>query len=189
MATKKKATAAASAKKSDQAAGPQITEAYEKAIKEFAAAVALMAKRDFRSALSQFEALSKAETDEPMLSERARSYARICAERLAEAPPDPASAEERYYRAVVLSNAGDTDAAIKLLDQALGEDPSSARYLYARASAYALKGHADAAIGDLRQAIIIEPTVRFQAANDTDFEQIREEPSFIDIIEPTPTGA
>ena len=83
----------------------------------------------------------------------------------------------------------DADTAIKLLDQALGEDPSSARYLYARASAYALKGHADAAIGDLRQAIIIEPTVRFQAANDTDFEQIREEPSFIDIIEPTPTGA
>jgi len=30
--------------------------------------------------------------------------------------------------------------------------------------------------------------VRYQAANDPDFEPIREEPSFIDIIEPTPAG-
>jgi len=30
---------------------------------------------------------------------------------------------------------------------------------------------------------------QMQAVNDPDFERIREEPAFIDIIEPTPTGA
>ena len=44
------------------------------------------------------------------------------------------------------------------------------------------------AVSDLRQAIAADPQIRFQAINDPDFEQIREEPAFIDIIEPTPTG-
>ena len=51
------------------------------------------------------------------------------------------------------------------------------------------KGATEKAVADLRQAISVDPTVRFQAVNDPDFERIREEPAFIDIIEPTPTGA
>jgi hypothetical protein len=86
-------------------------------------------------------------------------------------------------------NEGESVAAVKLLDQCIAEDPSSSRFLYARSSAWALSGKVDAAINDLRQAISIDPQVRFQAVNDPDFESIREEPAFIDIIEPTPTGA
>ena len=51
-----------------------------------------------------------------------------------------------------------------------------------------MKGSTGKAVTDLRQAIASDPTVRFQAVNDPDFEKIREEPAFIDIIEPTPTG-
>ena len=47
----------------------------------------------------------------------------------------------------------------------------------------------EAAVADLRRAISAEPQVRFQASNDPDFEPIREEPAFIDIIEPTPSGS
>ena len=77
---------------------------------------------------------------------------------------------------------------MRLLDQAIAEDPTSVRCLYARACTWALKGSAGKAVADLRQAIAGDPTVRFQAVNDPDFEKIREEPTFIDIIEPTPTG-
>ena len=86
-------------------------------------------------------------------------------------------------------NSGDTEGSIRLLDQALQHDPTSVRVLYARSSAWALSGNADAAVRDLRQAIAGDPTIRFQAVNDADFERIREEPAFIDIIEPTTTGA
>ncbi len=55
--------------------------------------------------------------------------------------------------------------------------------------AWALAANADNAVGDLRQAISLDPTLRFQAVNDSDFERIREEPGFIDIIEPTSAGA
>jgi hypothetical protein len=68
------------------------------------------------------------------------------------------------------------------------QTPNSAKLLYARASAWAISGRADSAVSDLRQAIALDPTLRFQAVNDFDFERIREEPSFIDIIEPTSAG-
>jgi hypothetical protein len=68
-------------------------------------------------------------------------------------------------------------------------EPESPRFLYARASAAAIQGDAESAVKDLRRAIAADPQVRFQAGNDPDFESIREEPAFIDIIEPTPTGA
>ena len=124
-----------------------------------------------------------------MLSERARSYANICRGRQAPAPSAPTTVDELYYHAVLHSNNGESDAAVRLLDHALQQDPNSARLLYARASAWALKGNADSAVNDLRQAISSDPQIRFQASNDSDFEQIREEPAFIDIIEPTPAGA
>jgi tetratricopeptide (TPR) repeat protein len=85
-------------------------------------------------------------------------------------------------------NRGEIDAAVELLDRALEQEPRSVRCLYARASAMALRGQTDRALDNLRQAIAIEPTVRFQAVNDPDFEKIREEPTFIDMVEPTPSG-
>ena len=41
----------------------------------------------------------------------------------------------------------------------------------------------------LRRAVAAEPTLRFQASNDSDFERIRDDAAFIDVIEPTPAGA
>ena len=123
-----------------------------------------------------------------MVGDRARTYARICARRMAPAPEPPRTPDECYQAAVVLANDGDSDGAIRLLDQALHSEPNSANLLYARASAWALKGKVEAAVGDLRQAVAGDPQLRFQAVNDPDFEKIREEPTFIDIIEPTPAG-
>jgi Flp pilus assembly protein TadD len=89
---------------------------------------------------------------------------------------------------VVLLNNGEGAAAIELLDKALQTSPSSAKILFARASACAIDGNTEGAVRDLRKAIAADPQVRFQATNDPDFEKIREEPAFIDVIEPTPTG-
>jgi tetratricopeptide (TPR) repeat protein len=96
--------------------------------------------------------------------------------------------DELYFQAVLSSNEGKYDEALSLFERALREHPDSPKVLYARASTWALKGNSEAAVGDLRRAIAADPKVRFQAANDPDFEPIREEPAFIDIIEPTPAG-
>jgi tetratricopeptide (TPR) repeat protein len=163
--------------------------AFEAAIARFAEGVGLIHKGDFDGARQIFVEVQSACADEPELIERAKSYALICERRMAPTQPPLQTADDRFYRAVVLSNNGRYDEALALLDPLIQEDPTSARSLYARASAWALKGTADRAVVDLRQAIAIDPKVRFQAVNDPDFEKIREEPSFIDIIEPTPTGA
>ena len=162
---------------------------YDAALAEYTAAMDLLGRKDYAGARERFLAVQKANPTEPELAERAGMYAKICDQRLSPAAVPSSLPEELYRRGVVLSNAGRPAEAIELLTKALEERPGTSSYLYARASAWALKGTADRAVTDLRQAIAADPAARFQAANDPDFEGIREEPSFIDIIEPTPTGA
>jgi tetratricopeptide (TPR) repeat protein len=165
------------------------TRAYEMAVAEFQTALELLHKGEFAAARERFARIAESAKDEPALAQRARSFTAVCERRMAPPAADPQTADGLYYEAVLHSNEGRADEAIALLDRALEQEIGSARVLYARASAWALKGNTEAAVADLRQAIAVEPTVRFQAANDSDFSQIREEPAFIDIIEPASAGA
>jgi len=162
---------------------------YEKAVEGFSAAVELLHKQEYAQARDQFREIAAANADEPTLVDRARTYAGICEKQMAPPEDSPESADDFYYRAVLLANDGDYDDALPLFERALVDLPDSPKVLFARASTWALKGNAEAAVADLRRAISADPQVRFQAANDPDFEPIREEPAFIDIIEPTPSGS
>ena len=162
--------------------------AYEAAVKNYAAALDLLRQGDFERAQEQLRAVQADVRNEPELVDRVEIYLRVCHRKLVRDPDTP-SGDERYRQAVFLSNSGKSDAAIELLDRALAEDPTSVESLYVRACAWALKGGAEQAVKDLRQAISLDSKVRFQAVNDPDFEKIREEPAFIDIIEPTPAGS
>jgi tetratricopeptide (TPR) repeat protein len=198
MPTKKKAPvskvhASAETVKADTAAQerkappkPRHTEAYEEALQDFAAAVELLRKGSHAQALEVFDALRKGNSDEPVLAARARTYATICARKLAPPRHEPQNADEHYFAGVVSANDGRLPQAITFLDRAVQLDPSSASYLYARAATRALLGQADAAAADLRQAVSLDPHCRFQAANDPDFDKVRDEAVFIDVIEPTP---
>jgi len=166
----------------------QADDPYAQAVAAFSGAVELLQKGDFSSARDRFDAVLASLKDEPVLAERSRMYRAICEKRLTPAAALGSTPDELYYRAIVESNSGNPTSAIQLLDQALQQTPNASKLLYARASAWALSANADAAVNDLRQAIAIDPTIRFHAVNDPDFEPIREEPGFIDIIEPTPTG-
>ena len=165
------------------------TEAYEAALKEYSRGLELLHKGELASAMDVFKAVETGNPNELELAERARTYACVCAKKLAPPPDAPKTPEESYYLGVVRANDGMLDEAIGFLDEALKEDPDSPKYLYARASAHALKKQVEPASADLRKAVELEPRIRFQAVNDPDFEEIRDEASFIDVIEPTPTGA
>jgi len=173
---------------SEPAAMPR-SEGYEQALSEFARGLELTYGGDYTAALELFGKVASGNPDEPELTERARAYSAVCSRKLATAPELPTTAEGLYHLGVIRSNEGRLDEALGFLNQALTIEPGSARLHYARASAYALKGQADAAVADLRSAVDGDPKLRFQAGNDPDFERIRDEASFIDVIEPTPTGA
>jgi len=168
---------------------PEHSAAYEAILQDYAAALDLLRRKDFAAAVERLRTVEKVSGEEPELAERTRTYIRLCERHLAPPAPRPQSAEGWYLLGVVKSNEGKLEEALAHLDAALQQEPGSARIHYARAAARALQGNTAAAVADLRQAIALDPKMRYQASNDSDFEKIRDEAAFIDVIEPTPTGA
>ncbi len=162
------------------------SDAYQTALKEFGGATKLLRKGDNAKAKEMFQTIPDAIPEERELVQRVETYIAICEKRMAPAAGEPCTADDWYYLGVIRSNEGRFDEAIQYLGNALKQDPTSPKYLYARASTLGLQGNAQLAVADLRQAVLSDPTIRFQAVNDSDFELIRDDAGFIDLIEPTP---
>lgn len=189
-ATEGEAPAAPAAPSRSAPEKPRNVAAYEAAVAEFASASGLVAKGAFAEARPVFEALAaRMSEEEPILADRARSFLAVCVRRLAASPAPTEDADELFHRAVFASNSGRYDEALALLDAALRVRPEDASAFYARASVRGLQGRVDEAAGDLKRAVALDPRYRFQAAPDPDFERVRDEAAFIDVIEPTGAGA
>jgi tetratricopeptide (TPR) repeat protein len=171
-------------------AKPRNIAAYEAAIEQFTTATSLFVKGQYAEALPHFEAVAAAAADdEPILSDRARTYAAICARKLAVPDPIGDDADTQYHRGVVAANAGRLDEAWAALERAVAQKPNDASILYARAAVKGLQGSAEGAAAELKKAVAIDPRFRYQATSDSDFDKVRDEASFIDIIEPSNAGA
>ncbi len=193
MGTKKKTTQPGKLEAKDKeerkiTARPQQSAAFEAALKQFTTALNLFHKGAYPEAMEIFRSLEPVSGEEPVLAGRARTYAVVCERKVRSGSWEPRTPEERYRLGVAQANEGRLEEALRLYDLALQESPDHPGYLYARASVRALQGNAEAAAADLKRAIQVEPHLRFQAANDPDFESVRDDPVFIDVIEPTPSG-
>jgi len=181
-----KSTGSAAARRRKDTGGPSGQESYEAAVKEFSAAVGLLHRGKLPEAMESFKAIQAGNQGEPELTDRARSYATICARRLAPAGDAPSSADDLYYLGVLQFNEGLLEEAADTLTRSLEQAPGSAKVFYARSGVRARQGKVDACVADLRSAVTAEPAVRFQAVNDPDFDNVRDEAAFIDVVEPTP---
>ena len=169
---------------------PRNVAAYEAAVAEFAAATQDVSQGRFAEALPRFEAIAaRMSEEEPILADRSRTFASVCARRLAAPAPPTEDPDQLFHRAVYASNSGRFDEAMSLLEKALSIRPNDATIFYARASVRGLQGNVDGAAGELRRAVALDPQLRYQAASDPDFEKVRDEAAFIDVIEPTGAGA
>jgi tetratricopeptide (TPR) repeat protein len=169
---------------------PRNIAAYEAAVEQFATATALFIKGQFAEALPHFDAVAAAAAeDEPILSDRARTYASICSRKIAAPAAGGDDADGLYHRGVVAANAGRLDEAWASLDKAVAQRPNDASILYARASVRGLQGNAEGAASELKKAVALDPKFRYQATSDSDFDKVRDEAAFIDIIEPSNAGA
>jgi tetratricopeptide (TPR) repeat protein len=97
--------------------------------------------------------------------------------------------EEHYDYAVSLINAGDYVTAREHLDKLLKQDPKAEFVLYGLAALHCLTGHIDESLKMLNEAIQIKPSLRFQARNDTDFQNLAEDPRFTELLYPDPGSA
>jgi hypothetical protein len=85
---------------------------------------------------------------------------------------------ESSVAAKELADAGDPGAAADLMGEMLAERPDSAHLLYNTACFEALAGRREDAIAHLRAAVERDPETREWAADDSDFDSIRDNPGF-----------
>jgi tetratricopeptide (TPR) repeat protein len=94
--------------------------------------------------------------------------------------------EEHYDYAVSLINTGDYVTAREHLDKLLKQNPKAEYVLYGLAALHCLTGHVEESLKILDEAIQVRPALRFQARNDTDFQNLAEDPRFTELLYPDP---
>ncbi len=158
---------------------------HEKAIKEFERGVGHLHRQNYAEALERFQAIVQTYPQEKELLDRAQVYVRICrgmADR--NKAPQPKKPEDFFYFGVIKANEADYDEAVKFLDRALQASPKDEKIHYVLASTLALKGDRQEALKYLREAIELNTTNRIYARNDPDFEPLRDEEDFQNLVHP-----
>ena len=92
--------------------------------------------------------------------------------------PIPTSPFEYWFAAEAPYNAGDYDRAIEVASEGLAEWPESGQLNYQLACFHALAGRREKALEHLAIAAANDPQVAGWAADDSDLDPIRDDPSF-----------
>ena len=120
------------------------------------------------------------------LVDRAQVHILTCDKRLEAPSLHFKSVEEHYDYAASLVNSGDYVTAREHLDALLKQNPKSEYVLYGLAALHCLTGHVEESLKTLNEAIQVKPALRFQARNDTDFQNLAEDPRFTELLYPDP---
>jgi tetratricopeptide (TPR) repeat protein len=93
----------------------------------------------------------------------------------------PSSWEHARF-AVELSERGDNEGAVRVMERALDERPDHAGNLYNLACFEALAGRHEAALEHLRRSIELDPHYRGYAGDDGDFAPLRDDTRFRELV-------
>ncbi len=157
---------------------------HEKALKEFERGVAHLQRQNYAEAQERFQAVAQDYAQEKELVDRAQVYIRICKDRGDRKAPQPKTTDEMFYFGVIKANEADYDEAVRLFERALEAAPKDEKIHYVMASTLALKGDRREALDHLKQAIELNATNRIYAINDPDFEPLRDDETFQELIHP-----
>ena len=154
------------------------------AVELFEKAMRALGKRDYERAKEHFESLLSANAEERDVAERARLYLGVCRRALDKRPAfKPKTFDELLNHGVFQHNRGDFDEALKLFGQAAEQQPKNEHVLYCIAVSAAQAGDVSGALKSLRAAIQANPASRAQARADVDFDPIRENEEFLEILD------
>ncbi len=120
------------------------------------------------------------------LVDRAQVHILTCDKQLEKPALQFKTSEEHYDYAVSLINSGDYVTAREHLDKLLKQNPKAEFVLYGLAALHCLTGHVEESLKTLDEAIQARPALRFQARNDTDFQNLAEDPRFTELLYPDP---
>lgn len=157
----------------------------EKALKEMERGLQALHKQSYDDALTHFQTIMDGYPHEKELQDRAQMYARVARNHIkGDGGAQRAKPDDLFYLGVMKANEADYDQAVELLDRALQHNPKDERSHYVMAAARALKGDREVALRHLQEAITLNVQNRFYAMNDPDFESIRDEETFENLVYP-----
>jgi tetratricopeptide (TPR) repeat protein len=155
------------------------------ALEAFEKGLRALGKKDYERAGELFQELIEGHPDERDLLERARAYKAVCERAATEskrAPFKPKTFEEMVQYGVFLHNRGEYEEALKHLRQAAELHPKNEHAQYCLAATAARAGDTPTALKALRSAIAAGPANRAQARSDPDFDPIRDDEGFVEIV-------
>jgi tetratricopeptide (TPR) repeat protein len=120
------------------------------------------------------------------LADRAAVHLSICNQHVDKAANQFKSPEEHYDYAVSLMNVGDYVSAREHLEKLSKQAPKADYVAYGLAALDCLTGHVEDALRHLDESIRLNPAIRFQARNDSDFHNLAEDPRFTELLYPDP---
>ena len=160
---------------------------FAQAVENYQAGLKAMQEHKFDKAKALFQ---KVMTGGPReLADRAAVHLNTCNQRSARTATTFKTPEEHYDYSVSLMNIGDYVGAREHLEKILKQNARADYAVYGLSVLNCLTGHYEDSLKGLADAIRLNPGNRFQARNDSDFQNLADDPRFTELIYPEPDEA
>ena len=171
----------ATPKKASVPEDPRVTQA----LQNYEAGLRALQEHKFEKARPLFQKVLAGPSKE--LIDRASVHLSICTQHLERSTATQfKSVEEHYDYAVSLMNVGQYDQARVHMEKILKQNPRADFAVYGMAVLDCLTAQVESSLKQLREAIRLNPQNRFQARNDSDFQNMADDPRFTELLYPEP---
>jgi len=157
---------------------------YTQAVQNYEAGLRAMQEHKFEKAKAHLLKVVGGPSKE--LVDRATVHINTCNQHAERGATQFKTPEEHYDYTVSLMNLGDYVAAREHLEKLSKQVPKADYVAYGLAALDCLTGKVEDSLRHLDEAIKLNPTLRFQARNDSDFQNLAEDPRFTELLYPDP---
>ncbi len=158
---------------------------FAQAVQNYEAGLKAMQEHKFERAKGHLE---KVVANGPReLADRARMHLNTCNQQLNQGASTFKTHEEHFDYAVSLLNSGQYDQARTHLEKILKQNPKADFAFYGMAVVDCLTGQVESSLRHLGESIKLNPQNRYQARNDSDFQNMADDPRFTELLYPEPS--
>ncbi len=157
---------------------------FAQAVQNYEAGLKLLQERKFERAKAMLQKVLEGPSRE--LADRATVHLNTCNRELGRSTTSFKTPEEHYDYAVSLMNQGNYEDCRAHLEKILKQTPKADYALYGLAVLDCLTGKVEDALRHLDASIRLNPQNRFQARNDSDFQNLADDPRFTELLYPEP---
>jgi len=160
---------------------------YTQALQSYESGLRAMQEHKFDKAKPHFQKVVGGPSKE--LADRANVHLNTCNQHLERTSATQfKTPEEHFDYAVSLMNVGDYVSAREHLEKLLKQNAKADYVVYGLAALDCLTGHVEDSLRRLDEALRLNAQLRFQARNDSDFQNLAEDPRFTELLYPDPGG-